>query len=225
MRFPALATRRPYRLALAPALLILLAACAQQREPGYYQPAPGGTVSDAMHRAQGGTQVVAPSQIQLGFGPNTQRKPAQAGGQDQAAADAPAAAPAAEPAPAPLAETHTYLGTVPCAGGMQCPASRMTLTLAPDGQWRARSTTVDTAKTSTQMGCWYITGDKPLRIMLQVGERTTAQLEFTSNSTLRILMMDGHRPLLDYTLKRQADIDPIEELSGHPAQACTRPGD
>ncbi|MER1967548.1 copper resistance protein NlpE N-terminal domain-containing protein [Castellaniella sp. GW247-6E4] len=222
MRISAHATRRLYRRALAPALLILLGACAQQREPGYYQPAAAGTASDAMHRAQGGTDIVAPAQIQLGFGPDTRGNPPQAGGRDSA--DTPAAqTPAATPAP--LADTHTYLGTVPCAEGMQCPASRMTLTLAPDGQWRARSVTVDTAKTSTRMGCWYLTSDKPLRILLQIGERTRAQMEFASNSTLRVLMVDGHRPLLDYTLTRQADIDPIDELSGHPAQACTRPGE
>uniref|UniRef100_UPI00334100FB copper resistance protein NlpE N-terminal domain-containing protein n=1 Tax=Castellaniella defragrans TaxID=75697 RepID=UPI00334100FB len=217
MRFPAHATRRAYPLALACALMVMLTACAQQRESGYYQPAPAGTASDAMHRAQGNTSVIAPSQIQLGFGQDAQRKPAE----DQAPADTAATT----PAPAPLAATHTYLGTVPCADGLQCPASRMTLTLAPDGQWRARSVTVDASSTTTtQMGCWYVTNDDPLRIMLQTGEHTTAQLEFTSNSALRILMVGGHRPLLDYTLTRQADIDPIDELSGHPAQVCTRSG-
>lgn len=221
MRYSAHAIRRSYRLALVPALLVLLGACAQQRESGYYQSAPAGTASDAMHRAQGGSDIIAPSQIQLGFGPDTQRKPAAQG---EAPAEAPAPAPA--PTPAPLAATHTYLGTVPCVDGMQCPASRMTLTLAPDGQWRARSVTVDAAQaTTTRMGCWYVTNDKPLRIMLQTGERTTARLEFASNSTLRILMFGGHRPMLEYTLKRQADIDPIQELSSQPAQTCNSPGD
>lgn len=222
MRFSVHAIRRPSRLALVPALVILLAACAQQREAGYYQPAPAGTASDAMHRAQGGTEVVAPSQIKLGFGPDAQARSPDPTSESAAATTAPAST----PTPAPLSATHTYLGTVPCVGGMQCPATRMTLTLAPDGQWRARSVTVDASQTVTaRMGCWYITNDQPLRIMLQTGEQTTAQLAFSSNSTLRVLMFGGHRPMLDYTLTRQADIDPIDELSSHPAQNCSRPQD
>lgn len=219
MRLSILARRR-FRLALAPALLILLAACAQQRQPGYYQPAPAGTASDAMHRAQGGKDVIAPSQVQLGFGPSTQARPDQAGQADTTAAPV---APAGEALPTPLADTHTYLGTVPCIDDMQCPTARMTLTLAPDGQWRARSTALDTSKAVTRMGCWYLTGTQPARIMLQIGQNTVAQLQFASNSTLRILTIKGQRPMLDYTLRRQADIDPIQELASHPAQACGKP--
>ncbi len=217
MPLSAHAIRRSYRLALVPALLILLGACAQQREAGYYQPAPAGTASDALHRAQGGTEVIAPSQIKLGFGADTQDKP-ETQAQDAAATGAPAAP---TPAPAPLAATHTYLGTVPCVDGMQCPATRMTLTLAPDGQWRARSVTLDASQTVTaRMGCWHITNDAPLRIMLQADGQTIGQLAFASNSILRVLSFGGQRPMLDYTLTRQADIDPINELSSRPAQDC-----
>jgi hypothetical protein len=97
----------------------------------------------------------------------------------------------------------------------------MTLTLAPDGQWRARSQAADgSGKPQASMGCWYLTGADPVRIVLQVGEAPYAALEFLQANVLRLNRLNGRAPLLDSRLTRQADIDPIPELSSRPAQAC-----
>ncbi|HUH40802.1 MAG TPA: hypothetical protein VL024_08015, partial [Castellaniella sp.] len=113
MCLSALVSRQLCRLAIAPILLLVLTACAQQRQPGYYQTAPAGTASDAMHRAQGSSELIAPAQIQLGFGDNKPAKPTQAeAAQAAQAGDTPAAPAGGQPAPAALADTHTFLGTV-----------------------------------------------------------------------------------------------------------------
>ncbi|WP_345796937.1 hypothetical protein [Castellaniella sp. MT123] len=228
----------PISRMLGLSLLILLGACAQQREPGYYDTPRGDTRSDALHRAQGGASTVAPAQLQLGFG-NQNQKPApetpnasssnasQAAGAEPGAVAAPGAtAPGTAPQtrgdiPQVLKETKTYLGTIACTDGGQCPASRMTLTLAPDGQWRARQTPVDgSGPARTTLGCWFLTGSDPVRIVLQTGEQPYASLEFTQSSVLKVVRMNGKAPLLASRLTRQADLDPISELSAKPAQAC-----
>ncbi|CAM5786874.1 hypothetical protein CCAE64S_01852 [Castellaniella caeni] len=58
-------------------LLVVLSACAQQREPGYYDTPRESTMTDALHRAQGSADTTAPSQLQFGFGTQEQKaKPA-----------------------------------------------------------------------------------------------------------------------------------------------------
>ena len=217
-------------------LLALLAACAQQREPGFYDVSRSGTVSDARHRAQGDADTVAPAQLQFGFGADSQKKPApesaaaaaQPAGTDAAPAAVQAAAgqAAGRPAgpghmPRELAETRSYLGTVACPAGQQaCPARRMTLTLAPDGQWRARSAPLDGTAATAAMGCWHLVSTEPVRIVLQAGEQPHATLEFIQPNVLRLIRLDGQAPLLESRLTRQADIDPIQELAAKPAEAC-----
>ncbi|MGB6008686.1 hypothetical protein [Castellaniella sp.] len=201
-------------------LLMLLGACAQQSTPGYYDTPRESTVSDALHRAQGDSTSQAPSQLQLGFGSQEQKsKPAAAAG---SGADTAAAAGASSQAlPQELAETRTYLGTIACMDGNQCSPSRMTLTLAPDGQWRARNTPVDgSGPARTSLGCWFLTGTDPVRIVLQTGDQAHASLEFITSNVLRIATLNGQAPLLESRLTRQADLDPITELSSQPAQHC-----
>ena len=78
-------------------LLALLAACAQQREPGFYDVSRGDTASDARHRAQGDADTVATAQLQFGFGADSQKKPAAGNDAGAGAADT-AGQPAARPA-------------------------------------------------------------------------------------------------------------------------------
>lgn len=221
----------PYRIlvritrSLSLGLFVLLAACAQQRQPGYYETPRENTVSDALHRAQSADAGVAPAQLQFGFGASqkvtTGAASAAAGSQ---AASGTAAAPAATrntAIPASLSETRTYLGTIPCPDGGVCPAMRMTLTLAPDGQWRARSKPASgSGPVQTALGCWFLTATDPVRITLQAGEQPYASLEFIQSNVLRLIQLNGQVPLLESRLTRQADIDPIDELSGQPARSC-----
>jgi hypothetical protein len=200
-------------------LLMLLGACAQQSAPGYYDTPRENTVSDAMHRAQGDTLVQqAPSQLQLGFGGQGQKnKPAAESG----ASAVPAQAAGQQALPQELTETRTYLGTIACTDGGQCPPSRMALTLAPDGQWRARNTPLDgSGSARTSLGCWFLTGTDPTRIVLQAGDQARASLEFSTANVLRVTALNGRAPLLESRLTRQADLDPIKELSSQPAQHC-----
>lgn len=209
----------PIRL-LSLSLLMLLGACAQQRAPGYYDAPRDSTVSDAQHRAQGDSATQAPSQLQLGFG--KQGQPASADATTAATATTNGAA--RQDLPQALADTRTYLGTIACTDGGQCPSSRMTLTLAPDGQWRARSTPVDgSGPANTMLGCWFLTGVDPVRIVLQSGDQARASLEFSAPNVLRLVRLNGQAPLLDSRLTRQADLDPIPELSSQPAQRCDAP--
>lgn len=205
-------------------LLALLAACAQQREPGFYDVPRGDTTSDARHRAQGDAGTVAPAQLQFGFGADSQKKPTQENGAGAGAADATgqqARPAAAGNIPRELAETRTYLGTIACPAGQQaCPARRMTLTLAPDGQWRARGTPLDGTAASVSMGCWHLVSTEPTGIVLQTGDQARATLEFIQSNVLRLTRLDGQAPLLESRLTRQADIDPIQELAAKPAEAC-----
>lgn len=215
MRLPVLTLRRLFTTGVTPVLLVmLLGACAQQRQSGYYDVPRDSTQSDALQRAQGYATPSAPSQIQLGFGDELQKPAAQA---------KPGAAAQTTAVPHQLAQPHTFLGTVPCLSEQACPATRITLTLAPDGQWRARSTMLNEAQTTlAQLGCWVMVGEQPLRIALRTPDKQTkALLEFVGENVLRIHTLDGQRANLDYRLTRQPDTDPISELTQRPAQHCT----
>lgn len=216
MRLPASSLRRLFTVGVTPVLLVmLLGACAQQQQPGYYDTPRESTQSDATHRAQGDATSSAPSQIQLGFGDGSQKPAAQT---------TPDSTSQTAIIPSALAQPHTFLGTVPCLSEQACAATRITLTLAPDGQWRARSIMLNEAQTAfTQLGCWAIVGEQPLRIALRTAnEQTKALLEFVGDNVLRIQTLDGQRANLDYRLTRQPDTDPIPELAQQPAQQCAQ---
>jgi len=199
------------------------------------------------------TVVQAPSQVQIGLRgdenrthqaaapgvPGTDDTPAPpppSGGanarmvpQPDAKPAAPAAAPgegAADPAiQAFLPQAQTYLGTLPCfAGAMQCEAQRVTLTLAPNGRWRARTTylaaTAQNAPVAEQ-GCWNATAGRPVHVMLlDATGNTRAELVSSANNVLRVRSVVGHVPNLSYNLTRQPDLDPIGELDKQPAPRC-----
>jgi hypothetical protein len=221
MSAQAIFTRRAGRNACGAALAaVLLAGCASQRPAGYYDNARDNTQRDAMALAQGPglTQPQTPSQVHLGFGPN-QKKPETA----EAAREQ-----AAQPDfVRPLAEPKTFLGTIPClVNGNACSANRVTLTLAPSGQWRSRTMVLDgpdARRSTAQQGCWQVIGSTPLRILLQLDKGgTKASLTFVNDNLLRIDSIDNIRPNLEYRLTRQADIDGIDELNKAPRPSCNR---
>ena len=205
---------------LAAAVLALgLSACAQTQAPGYYATEHDTTRTDARMQAQGRDRATAPSQIQLGFGDrNTANAEPQ---QTPGAAGEPARVRA-------LTDAKTFLGTVPCLAseGGNCPASRITLTLAPTGEWRARIHELGpgAAADRAEMGCWEVIGAQPTRILLRTGsgdkDGSRADLSFVNDNVLRINMFNNMQPMLEYRLTRQADIDPINELAGKAALAC-----
>lgn len=198
-------------------LALVLAGCAQQRPPGYYDTPHDSTLSDAQKKAQGQAGARAPSQIQLGFG--NENKPGKAAAQsgDQRAARAGAVA-------RPLTEAKTFLGTVPCLTGVSGCASRVVLTLAPSGEWRARTTRLGSKAGSgdtVEQGCWNVIGTSPLRILLETKDKNPkADMTFATDNVLRINMIDGNQPTLEHRLTRQADIDPINEIKGRAAPEC-----
>lgn len=219
MSSPAQLTRLSFCKPLGAAVLaMVLAGCAQQKTSGYYDTPHDNTMTDAQMQAQGRDVARAPSQIQLGFGnenekANKQQSPQQAAESTAVKARA-------------LAEPKTFLGTVPCLAnaGPACSASRVTLTLAPAGQWRARTVLLDhpDAKNNiVQQGCWNVVGTQPLRIVLQMAnEATKANLSFVNDNVLRINMINDIKPTLDYHLTRQQDIDPIDEISSQAPLQC-----
>ncbi|MFV0282702.1 MAG: hypothetical protein ACK5JE_02790 [Castellaniella sp.] len=205
-------------------LLVLLTACAQQPRK-IDAPSPDvpveSTVSDARHRAQGDTRAIAPTQLQFGFGADNQSEPASTRRAPDGAKEASTPADTGN-MPQELTETRTYLGTIACPAGQQnCAPRRMTLTLAPDEQWRARSAPLSGKAVTASMGCWHLVSTAPARIVLQTGDKTHATLEFIQSNVLRLTWLDGQVPLLESRLTRQADIDPIQEMAAKPAQACT----
>lgn len=200
-------------------MTILVAGCAQQQTAGYYDTPHDSTYADAQNQAQGRSVARAPSQIQLGFGQTEGKKPAA----EQAQAPQ---APSGQARP--LSEPKTFLGTLPCLSADKgCSATRLTLTLAPGGQWRARTVLLnapDSKNNIIEQGCWDISGTQPLRILLQLkNENTKANLTFVNDNVLRVNMINNQQPTLDYHLTRQADVDAIDELAGQPAMVCHNP--
>ncbi|PLC52409.1 hypothetical protein CR155_18065 [Pollutimonas nitritireducens] len=219
MPFPAQLTRRSFCNPLGAAVLALvLAGCAQQKPSGYYDTPHDNTATDAQIHAQGRDVARAPSQIQLGFG-NEEQKANRRKSQQQAAEGTAVKARA-------VAEAKTFLGTVPCLlnAGPGCSATRVTLTLAPEGQWRARTVLLDHPEPKNnivQQGCWNVVATQPLRIVLQLpNEATKANLTFVNDNVLRINTIDDIKPTLDHHLTRQQDIDPIDEISSQTPLQC-----
>jgi len=219
MPAPASVNWRPALIASL-AALVLASGCAQQRSPGYYASNPESTLSDARSQAQGKSSGKAPSQLQLGFG--DQKNPQQTADSTPAElADKAAIATTIRP----LREAKTFLGTLPCLDGTPGCASRFTLTLAPDGQWRARAQPLAAAngKPTVEQGCWSVTGLQPFRILLRTAsDNARAGLTFTNDNVLRVDTLNNRQPTLDYHLTRQPDIDGIDELGNTPTPGCSQ---
>lgn len=223
MQTPAIRTQ--IRLAAVLAVAALAAGCASSDDIAQASTPRESTLGDAVVKAQGpqgSRHAHASSQVQLGFGENRPLAPVRA----QQARDAREEAAAAQTI-RPLREAKTFLGTVPCMDGPNCPAVRTTLTVAPNGLWRARyeSTGPSSAQPKAEQGCWYPAGSQPWRIVLrQPGhEGSLASLSFVNDNVLRVLTFKDRTPTLNYQLTRQPDIDGIAELDAQPAPDCSSP--
>ena len=259
------------------ASLLAAAGCADQlaqmREPGFYDPPPPSSTTDAMARANAehslGT-LRAPNQIQFDLRPNqaqaanapvapvapsvtpaTPMRAAPAGqpatpvaiaaGSAGAVGDAPpqdpgtlAISPSAAAANVPsvqsqlIPEAQTFTGTVPCFHSeMRCTAQRITLTLAPNGRWRARAAYLERTNadggTQIEQGCWRaVMMAQPRIVILTSQGNVRADLSIISaGNALQLGSINGQVPNLVYTLSRQPDMDPIDELNGRPAPSCS----
>lgn len=237
------------RLGVLSIAVTTLAACAQTAEPGYYDPPAGSSITDSQYSATGASarQIVrAPSQLQI----STDRPVRRSTPDAQAPQAADPAAPLGEtdaagqptrvaagapgtgsynPAAARFApQAQTYLGTLPClTPGVNCAPTRMTLTLAPNGRWRARSETLPGAgtqpaqvKPALEQGCWDATTVRPIRVMLTDGQGATRADFVVQNNALRVRSVNGQTPNLDYFMTRQPDLDPISELDASAPPSC-----
>ncbi|MDQ8033565.1 MAG: hypothetical protein REJ50_16255 [Bordetella sp.] len=226
------------------AAVAVLAGCAQQRTEGYYNPPAESTITDAQSQAQAAgyrSVVHAPSQVQIELKPRQpnaqQKQQAQAGGPtaedgQPAPANEPSNADAGVPVGTPrtaaaelIPQAQTFQGTLPCfATALNCEAQRVTLTLAPNGRWRARLAYLDAKSANTpptlEQGCWDATQERPPRVLLLDGAgNLRADLSMPLYNTLRVRSVNGHTPNLNYTLTRQPDLDPIAELK-QPEPRC-----
>lgn len=216
------------------ASVFLLAGCEQMQTPGYYDPPRASTTTDAARQAQSGGSrgfVHAPHQVQI----QTQRGAAPAKSRDAAGSPASesttgaqaAAEASVELAQALLPQVQTYHGTLPCFHKeMRCTNQQITLTLAPNGRWRARAKYAEldastTGKGFLAQGCWRLVPTSPPNlILLDSGGNLRAEMQFPHRNTLRLKTIDGETPNLVYTLSRQPDLDPISELDQTPALNC-----
>jgi len=199
------------RLCARACALLLLTACAQSRlttTPVQSRQDPG--LSQAQRQAMGRDTGRASAQLQLSL--------------DNDAAPPATVDPVDDPIVRELAQAKTFLGTIPCQS-TTCETSRISLTLAPSGHWRARSTTLTVPPHDTaEQGCWEVVNFKPLRIILLTEtEVIRANLGFVQDNVLRVLSYNGVQPLLEYRLTQQAEIDPIDELEGHALADCRLP--
>ncbi len=125
-----------------------------------------------------------------------------------------------------IPEPQSFAGTLPCFHPeMKCSAQRVTITLAPNGRWRARATYLDqSSKNSavqTDQGCWRASAQAVPRVVLLNNQgNVRAELAMTSGNMLRLISMNGGTANLTYNLSRQPDLDPIDELKGKPAPNC-----
>jgi len=220
---------------------VLTTGCAQQRTEGYYNPPRESTVTDAQSQGQGSgylPTVQVPSQLQIALKsppPGQPRKsaPTQEEADKQAAiaeANAEAAATAAgstsAAAHALVPQAQTYMGTLPCmTPSAQCAAQRITLTLAPNGRWRSRSAYLDNAGNeappTAEQGCWDATAERPPRVLLaDASGNQRVEFVVAANNVLRVRSVLGVTPNLNYSLTRQPDLDPIDEMSQQAAPKC-----
>ncbi len=125
-----------------------------------------------------------------------------------------------------IPEPQTFSGTLPCFHPeMKCTAERITLSLAPNGRWRARAAYLDqnskSGATQLDQGCWRVAPMNPPRVMLLNAQgNVRAELSMATGNALKLVSMNGEIPNLTYTLARQPDLDPIVELDKKTAPNC-----
>jgi len=218
-----------------------MAGCAQQRSAGYYDLPRESSVTDAEAQAQGAGYlpiVQPPAQLQIGLNSPSPVKPrpasaaqASADGQTTAAANTETvaevtAATTSAAAHSLVPQAQTYSGTLPCVTtSNQCVAQKLILTLAPNGRWRSRSASIDSAGNSgtpsTTQGCWDASSERPTRVWLNdAAGNQIADFIVSANNVLRVKSALGVTPNLNYNLTRQPDLDPINELNQQAVPKC-----
>jgi hypothetical protein len=108
---------------------------------------------------------------------------------------------------------------------MKCSAQRITITLAPNSRWRARASYLEqSAQSGTPLadqGCWRVIAQAvPRIILLNPSGNVRAELALSSTNVLRLVSINGDSVNLVYTLTRQPDLDPINELNKNTAPTC-----
>jgi NlpE N-terminal domain len=125
-----------------------------------------------------------------------------------------------------IPEPQSFAGTLPCFHPeMKCSAQRVTITLAPNGRWRARAAYLEqnskNSAVQTDQGCWRASAQAVPRVVLLNSQgNVRAELGMTSGDVLRLISMNGGTANLTYNLTRQPDLDSIDELKGKPAPNC-----
>lgn len=125
-----------------------------------------------------------------------------------------------------IPEPQSFAGTLPCFHPeMKCSAQRVTITLAPNGRWRARAAYLEqnskNSTVQTDQGCWRASAQAVPRVVLLNSQgNVRAELAMTSGDVLRLISMNGGTANLTYNLSRQPDLDSIDELKGKPAPNC-----
>jgi hypothetical protein len=125
-----------------------------------------------------------------------------------------------------IPEPQSFAGTLPCFHPeMKCSAQRVTITLAPNGRWRARAAYLEqnskNSTVQTDQGCWRASSQAVPRVVLLNNQgNVRAELAMTSGDVLRLISMNGSTANLTYNLSRQPDLDSIDELKGKPAPNC-----
>lgn len=208
----------------------------RQPQSNVNRAAPTGTTAAAP------TTYVAPANTsgQSATGSNAQVKPYDAAGapidtppvnlgnqQGSFSATEPAASSTDSLRASLIPEAQTFFGTLPCFHPeMKCTAQKITLTLAPNGRWRARASYLEqnsqNGADQADLGCWRATPMNPPRVVLlnaQGGIRAELAMPTTGNA-MRLISINGDSPNLTYTLTRQPDLDPIDELNKVAAPNC-----
>lgn len=231
-----------HRVALVLGGLLILGGCSQLQQPGYYNPPKASSQTDAVAAAEAAYSqqtVRAPSQIQFDIkkpvvataqtAPATQSN--TGGATEQVASSDNISNETINPiGPSPQAQlipiAQTFAGTLPCFNReMKCTAQRITLTLAPNGRWRARAAYLDqdiaSGKPLAEQGCWRTYNmSQPNVVLLDESGNVRADLVMTGNNVLQLRSLNGQTPNLNYTITRQPDVDPIAELDKSPVPSC-----
>jgi len=197
-------------LGLALSAVLILAGCAKQKsDSSDRHPIASATATDAASQARNAHNrgvVSAPSQLQLDLNPN----------------DTPSAPVVGHAAFIP--QPQTYLGTLPCfRQALNCAAQRLTLTLAPNGRWRARVGYLHATRSTDviEQGCWRGIREGQTRLILtERNGNVRAELIMTQSKVLRVRTVNGEALSLAYNLTRQPDLDPIDTPTATPAPIC-----
>jgi len=202
-------------------VLLLMAGGCAKHDPSYYDLPQSGSATDASNQARSAYNrgvISAPSQIQFDLKANESAGVAPA---ETLNADAEPAGHAAV-----ITQAQTYLGTLPCFHQeLKCTGQRITLTLAPNGRWRARvgylHATGQSGADLMDQGCWRaIVERRPRILLLESDDNVRAELIMTDNNVLRVRAVNGEALSLAYRLTRQPDLDPMDELAKASPPVC-----